>query len=121
MSVLSPQQLQQLNSTTAALAEEYKATNQNKGAENSQNNSVDPNTSNIPALEYFKPNPKNYTFEARTLGASLGFIVGLGYAFKVKSGFWKGWGYTILGSMALGGLGYGIGMAIKKKNKNGEG
>tara|TARA_R110000824_G_scaffold187856_2_gene369125 strand:- start:653 stop:889 length:237 start_codon:yes stop_codon:yes gene_type:complete len=49
------------------------------------------------------------------IGSSIGFIIALGYAFKVKSGFLKGWGYTILGSMALGGLGYGIGMAVKKK------
>ena len=53
------------------------------------------------------------------IGSSLGFIVALGYAFKVKSGFWKGWGYTILGSMALGGLGAGVGLAIdSSKNKN---
>ena len=51
------------------------------------------------------------------IGSSLGFIVGLGYAFNVKSGFWKGWGYTILGSMALGGLGYGIGLAIDSSKK----
>lgn len=53
------------------------------------------------------------------IGSSLGFIVALGYAFKVKSGFLKGWGYTILGSMALGGLGAGVGLAIdSSKNKN---
>jgi hypothetical protein len=51
------------------------------------------------------------------IGSSLGFIIGLGYAFNVKSGFWKGWGYTILGSMALGGLGYGIGLAIDSSKK----
>ena len=52
------------------------------------------------------------------IGSSLGFIVALGYAFKVKSGFWKGWGYTILGSMALGGLGAGVGFAIDSSKKN---
>jgi hypothetical protein len=51
------------------------------------------------------------------IGSSLGFIVALGYAFKVKSGFWKGWGYTILGSMALGGLGAGVGFAIDSSKK----
>lgn len=51
------------------------------------------------------------------IGSSLGFIIGLGYAFNVKSGFWKGWGYTILGSIALGGLGYGIGLAIDSSKK----
>ena len=50
------------------------------------------------------------------IGSSLGFTIGIVYAFKVKSGFWKGWGYAILGSIALGGLGYGIGMAIKNKD-----
>ncbi len=49
------------------------------------------------------------------IGSSVGFTIGLIYAFNVKSGFWKGWGYTILGGMALGGIGYGIGMAIKEK------
>ena len=64
---------------------------------------------------------KNYqaTMVGAKIGSSLGFIVALGYAFKVKSGFWKGWGYTILGSMALGGLGAGVGLAIdSSKNKN---
>lgn len=64
---------------------------------------------------------KNYqaTMVGARIGSSLGFIVALGYAFKVKSGFWKGWGYTILGSMALGGLGAGVGLAIdSSKNKN---
>ena len=57
------------------------------------------------------------SFVSARIGGSLGFIVGLGYAFSVKSGFWKGWGYTILGSMALGGLGYGIGLAIDSSKK----
>ncbi len=49
------------------------------------------------------------------IGSPIGFALGLGYAFKVKSGFWKGWGYTILGGIAIGGIGYAIGMAIPKK------
>ena len=62
---------------------------------------------------------KNYqaTMVGARIGSSLGFIVALGYAFKVKSGFWKGWGYTILGSMALGGLGAGVGFAIDSSKK----
>ena len=63
-------------------------------------------------------NSKKNTFIGAKIGSSLGFIVALGYAFKVKSGFLKGWGYTILGSMALGGLGAGVGLAIdSSKNK----
>jgi hypothetical protein len=63
-------------------------------------------------------NSKKNTFIGAKIGSSLGFIVALGYAFKVKSGFLKGWGYTILGSMALGGLGAGVGFAIdSSKNK----
>jgi hypothetical protein len=65
-----------------------------------------------------KENSKKNTFIGAKIGSSLGFIVALGYAFKVKSGFFKGWGYTILGSMALGGLGAGVGLAIdSSKNR----
>jgi hypothetical protein len=60
---------------------------------------------------------KKASLVSARIGSSLGFIIGLGYAFNVKSGFWKGWGYTILGSMALGGLGYGIGLAIDSSKK----
>jgi hypothetical protein len=63
-------------------------------------------------------NIKKNTFIGAKIGSSLGFIVALGYAFKVKSGFLKGFGYTILGSMALGGLGAGVGLAIdSRKNE----
>tara|TARA_Y100000389_G_scaffold113651_1_gene110760 strand:- start:3806 stop:4114 length:309 start_codon:yes stop_codon:yes gene_type:complete len=64
---------------------------------------------------YFKPNLINYSFEGRNIGSSIGFALGVAYAFKVKSGFWKGWGYAILGGFILGGVGYGVGMAKKKK------
>ena len=64
---------------------------------------------------YFKANPNNYSFEGRTLGASIGIIAGVGYAFKTKSGFWKGLGYWLIGSLVVGGLGYGVGNLIKKK------
>lgn len=73
---------------------------------------------NTKTFGYFKPDPNNYSYLGRNIGSSVGFALALGYAFKVKSGFWKGWGYTILGSLALGGIGYGIGMAVKKNKKN---
>jgi hypothetical protein len=56
--------------------------------------------------------------EGYKIGSSLGFVAGLGYAFKVKSGFWKGWGYTILGSIAIGGIGAAIGYSIKKDKES---
>ncbi|MBW2998137.1 hypothetical protein KY321_01240 [Candidatus Woesearchaeota archaeon] len=62
-------------------------------------------------------NDNKATIVGARIGSSLGFIVALGYAFKVKSGFWKGWGYTILGSVALGGLGAGVGLAIDSSKK----
>tara|TARA_Y100001972_G_scaffold129317_1_gene196680 strand:+ start:11658 stop:12017 length:360 start_codon:yes stop_codon:yes gene_type:complete len=65
---------------------------------------------------YFKPNPNNYSFEGRNLGASIGIIASLGYSFKTKSGFLKGLGYWLLGSIVVGGLGYGVGTLIKKKS-----
>jgi hypothetical protein len=59
-----------------------------------------------------------YMKEGYQIGSTLGFAIALGYAFKVKSGFWKGWGYTILGGIALGGIGAGIGMLKKKDIQN---
>jgi hypothetical protein len=43
-----------------------------------------------------------------TLTSSIGFAAGVVYAFKKKTGFWKGWGIAIIGSVVLGGIGYGI-------------
>lgn len=64
-------------------------------------------------------NPKdivqNNSKQIGQIGSATGMIIGIAYAFKVKSGFWKGWGYGIIGSIALGGLGYAIGTVIKKK------
>lgn len=60
-------------------------------------------------------NPKNYSREGQMLGSSVGIIIGLRYAFKTKSGFLKGFGYFLLGSLVVGGLGYGVGSVIKKK------
>lgn len=85
-------------------------------AESREDNSLQENIEKN-TFGYFNPDPNNYSYLGRNIGSSVGFAIALGYAFKVKSGFWKGWGYTILGSMALGGLGYGLGMAIKKNKK----
>lgn len=60
----------------------------------------------------------NYSNTGWQIGGSIGSIAGVAYAFKVKSGFWKGWGYMILGGLLIGGLGYGIGMAIPKKEND---
>lgn len=48
------------------------------------------------------------------IGSGIGFTIALIYAFQTKSGFWKGFGYTILGSMALGGIGTGVDYLVKK-------
>ena len=114
--MVNQSQLQNINSTTAALVEQSKATNQNIGSNTTQNNSVSPDETS-----FFRPNPKNYAFEGRMVGASLGILGAVGYAFKTKSGFLKGLGYWVLGGLVLGGVGYGVGLVIKKKNKNGEG
>ncbi len=122
--------LQNLTSTTEALAEEAKATNQGtgvnmnaimpvKGKGDGSNNKEGNGESAQPS--FFKPNPKNYAFEGRMVGASLGILGAVGYAFKTKSGFLKGLGYWVLGGLVLGGVGYGVGLVIKKKKKNGEG
>ena len=42
------------------------------------------------------------------LMSAVGFAGGVAYAFNKQTGFWKGWGYAIIGSLALGGIGYGI-------------
>jgi hypothetical protein len=47
----------------------------------------------------------------------IGFLGGVAYAFNKKTGFWKGWGFAILGSIVLGGVGAGIDRAIHLKNK----
>ena len=38
----------------------------------------------------------------------IGFLGGVAYAFNKKTGFWKGWGIAIIGSIVLGGIGAGI-------------
>ncbi len=49
------------------------------------------------------------------LMAGLGFAGGVAYGFSKKTGFWKGWGIAIIGSIALGGIGYGIDQFQKNK------
>lgn len=58
------------------------------------------------------------TNKGHVLGAAVGFAAGAGYAFYKKTGFWKGWGLAIIGSIVIGGLGYGIGYAMKKNPTN---
>lgn len=53
-----------------------------------------------------EPIKASYPF-GQTLGA-IGFAAGVFYSFNKKTGFWKGWGIAIIGSIALGGIGYGI-------------
>jgi len=57
----------------------------------------------------------SYALSGLRIGGGLGNIAGIIYAIKVKSGFWKGFGFFALGGLTLGGLGYGIGSLIKKK------
>ncbi len=52
----------------------------------------------------------------QTLGA-IGFATGVAYAFYKKTGFWKGWGIAIIGSIAIGGIGYGIDTFNNPKKK----
>ena len=102
--MLNQTQLQGINETTTKLVEQEKLAQKEKEKQE------------VVKPSYFKPNLINYSFEGRNVGSSIGFAIGVAYAFKVKSGFWKGWGYAILGSIVLGGVGYGVGMAKKKKN-----
>lgn len=58
----------------------------------------------------------SYAQQGAMIGNAVGDIVALVYAFKIKSGFWKGLGLVLLGGLSGGGLGYGIGSVIKKNN-----
>tara|TARA_B100001093_G_scaffold367136_2_gene351965 strand:+ start:10311 stop:10679 length:369 start_codon:yes stop_codon:yes gene_type:complete len=57
----------------------------------------------------------SYALSGLKIGGGLGNIAGIIYAIKVKSGFWKGFGFFALGGLTVGGVGYGIGSLIKKK------
>ncbi len=45
----------------------------------------------------------------------IGFLGGVAYAFSKKTGFWKGWGIAIIGSIVLGGVCSGIDRATYLK------
>ena len=50
-----------------------------------------------------------------SIGSSVGFISGLGYAFSKKKGFWSYVGYGLLGSIVFGTVsGIGARVIIKK-------
>ena len=55
-----------------------------------------------------------YAKQGAMIGNAVGDIVGLVYAFKIKSGFFKGLGLVLLGGIAGAGLGFGIGSVVKK-------
>lgn len=49
-------------------------------------------------------------------GAGIGFATGVGYAFYKQTGFWRGWGYGIVGAITLASLTRGVGF-LTTKNK----
>ena len=51
------------------------------------------------------------------LGTAVGNLAGLYFAFKHKTGFWKGTGYFLLGGLAGSLTGYIVSKAIPKKDK----
>ena len=57
----------------------------------------------------------SYAKQGAWVGNALGDVIALAYAFKTKSGFWKGFGYVLLGGLTGGALGFGVGSLIKKK------
>ena len=57
----------------------------------------------------------SYAKQGAWVGNALGDVIALAYAFKTKSGFWKGFGYVLLGGLTGGALGFGVGSIIKKK------
>jgi hypothetical protein len=123
--MFSPTYLQNITETTEALASQAKGSDDTpliaKEGKGAGVVGLDESTPQSTQPSFFKPNPKNYAFEGRMVGASLGILGAVGYAFKTKSGFLKGLGYWVLGGLVLGGVGYGVGLVIKKKKKNGEG
>ncbi len=54
-------------------------------------------------------NDNSKSVKYKKLGQSIGFALGVAYGFKVKSGFLKGFGYAILGSLVLGSIGQAVG------------
>jgi hypothetical protein len=58
--------------------------------------------------DYYTPN------KYAVAGSSIGFATGVVYAIHKKTGFWKGWGFAIIGSIVIGGLAKGISLLAEK-------
>jgi len=54
------------------------------------------------------PTKKQEFVAFRNIFSGVGFATGVGYSFYKKTGFWKGFGIALIGSIALGGIGYGL-------------
>lgn len=92
------------NSPVGVTPDKYKALNNNSTApDNNQQPYVDADVLD------------SYAKQGAWVGNALGDIIALTYAFKTKSGFWKGFGYVLLGGLTGGALGFGVGSLIKKK------
>jgi hypothetical protein len=65
-----------------------------------------------------KNNVSKYKFAH--LLSSIGFVTGIAYSFYKKTGFWKGWGISIIFSIAGLSLGGGIDYIINSSNKKQE-
>jgi hypothetical protein len=73
--------------------------------------------SNESTYNLYNIEESNKNFPFRNIFSGIGFASGVGYAFYKSTGFWKGWGIAIIGSIALGGIGYGIDTFNNKKTK----
>lgn len=92
------------NSPVGVTPDKYKGLNNNSTApDNSQKQPVDADVLG------------SYAKQGAWVGNALGDVIALAYAFKTKSGFWKGFGYVLLGGLTGGALGFGVGSVIKKK------
>ena len=63
----------------------------------------------------------NATYWRRNLGyglSGIGFVGGIYYAVKTKSGFWGGVGWAILGSMAGSATGFFVGSLLDKSKES---
>ena len=54
------------------------------------------------------PERKSKIQNAGTIGNGVGFAVGIGYSIYKKTGFWKGFGYSLLFGIMGAGLSAGI-------------
>ncbi len=60
------------------------------------------------------PERKKKITNAGSIGNGLGFAVGIGYSFYKKTGFWKGFGYSLLFGIMGAGLSSAIAYATTK-------